>query len=119
VDPEGAFRQIVRGVWAHALVYNLVRGVMAEAAYRRGVQPRGLSFQGARQVVKGYRAELACASESRAEVLRADALSAIAEERVGDRPDRYEPRARKRREKMYPRLQIPRRLARRRLERAG
>lgn len=106
-------------IWAHALVYNLVRGVMAEAAYRRGVQPRGLSFQGARQVVKGYRAELARASESRAEVLRADALAAIAGERVGERPDRYEPRARKRREKMYPRLKIPRRLARKRLARAS
>ena len=27
-------------IWAHALVYNLIRGVMAEAADRRGVQPR-------------------------------------------------------------------------------
>ena len=54
-----------------------------------------------------------------AEVLRADALEAIADERVGERPDRYEPRARKRREKMYPRLQEPRRLARKRLEKAS
>jgi Transposase DDE domain len=106
-------------IWAHALVYNLLRGVMAEAAYRKGVQPRGLSFQGARQVLKGFRAELASATESQAEVLRTDALAAIAEERVGERPDRYEPRARKRREKMYPRLQIPRRLARKRLGRAS
>jgi hypothetical protein len=106
-------------IWAHALVYNLIRGVMAEAAFRRGVQPRVLSFQGARQVVKGYRADLAMASGARAEGLRADALVAIAGERVGDRPDRYEPRARKRREKMYPRLQEPRRVARKRLARAG
>jgi hypothetical protein len=106
-------------IWAHALVYNLLRGVIAEAAYRKGVQPRGLSFQGTRQVLKGFRAELAGATESEAEVLRTDALAAIAEERVGERPDRYEPRARKRREKMYPRLQIPRRLARKRLGRAS
>jgi Transposase DDE domain len=106
-------------IWAHALVYNLLRAVMAEAAHHRGVQPRSLSFQGARQVITGYRSELARASESRAEVLRADALAAIAEERVGERPDRYEPRARKRREKMYPRLKIPRRLARKRLARVG
>lgn len=33
-------------IWAHMLVYNLVRGVMAEAANRNGVQPRELSFQG-------------------------------------------------------------------------
>jgi hypothetical protein len=106
-------------IWGHSLVYNLLRGVMAEAAYRRGVQPRGLSFKGARQVVKGYRPELARASSSKAEALRADALEAIADERVGERPDRYEPRARKRREKMYPRLQEPRRLARKRLAKAG
>ena len=106
-------------IWAHALVYNLMRGVMAEAAHRRGVQPRSLSFQGARQVVQNYRAEMATASAARAEELRADALVAIAGERVGDRPDRYEPRARKRREKMYPRLQVTRRVARKRLARAG
>ena len=83
------------------------------------MQPRSLSFQGARQVVQNYRAEMATASAARAEELRADALAAIAGERVGDRPDRYEPRARKRREKMYPRLQVPRRVARKRLARAG
>ena len=77
-----------------------------------------LSF-GDDELVKGYRADLAMASGARAEGLRADALVAIAGERVGDRPDRYEPRARKRREKMYPRLQVPRRVARKRLARAG
>ena len=106
-------------IWGHALVYNLVRGVMAEAASRRGVQPREISFQGARQVIKGFRAELARAPNTRAEKLRADALLAIADERNGDRPDRYEPRAKKRREKMYPRLQVPRSVAKKRLARAG
>jgi hypothetical protein len=106
-------------IWSHALVYNLVRAVMTEAAYRRGVPPRGLSFQGTRQVIKGFRADLAEASAEHAQILRADALAAIAGERVGERPDRYEPRARKRREKMYPRLQVPRQLARKRLERAS
>ena len=85
---------IHKEVWTHALVYNLFRGVMAEAAYRKGVQPRGLSFKGASQVVKGYRAELEKASISKAETLKADALEAIGNERVGNRPDRYEPRAR-------------------------
>jgi Transposase DDE domain len=106
-------------IWAHMLVYNLVRGVMAEAAYRHGLPPRVLSFQGARQVIEGYRADLARATAAGAAELRADALLAMAGERVGDRPDRYEPRARKRREKMYPRLQEPRPLARKRLAKAG
>ena len=106
-------------IWAHVLVYNLLRAVMAEAARREGVQPRNLSLQGTRQVVEGFRAELARATGNEANALRNDALEAIACERVGERPDRYEPRARKRREKMYPRLQEPRHLARKRLARVG
>lgn len=119
VGDQPAFRKIVRGVFAHLLVYNLVRGVMAEAAARHEVEPRRLSFQGARQVLEGFRPELAKAAPRQATALRDEALKAIAGERVGGRPDRYEPRARKRREKMYPRLQVPRREARRRLARAG
>jgi hypothetical protein len=106
-------------VFAHLLAYNLVRGVMAEAASRHGEEPRRLSLQGAWQVLEGFRGELARAREGREAALRDEMLLTIAGERVGDRPDRYEPRARKRREKMYPRLQVPRREARRRLARAG
>lgn len=68
-------------------------------------------------MLEGFRPELATAPASRAESLRAAALEAIAGERVGDRPDRIEPRCRKR--QMYPRLQVPRDVARRRLMRAG
>jgi hypothetical protein len=106
-------------VFAHLLAYDLVRGVMAEAANRHGVKPRRLSFQGARQVLEGFRGELTRAPSGRVAALRDEMLLAIAGERVGGRPDRYEPRARKRREKMYPRLQVPRPEARRRLARAG
>jgi hypothetical protein len=38
---------------------------------------------------------------------------------VGDRPDRYEPRAVKRRPKPYPRLNMPRRKAKRLIERGN
>ncbi len=38
-------------------------------------------------------------------------LVAIAAHHVNDRPDRVEPRARKRRPKQYPRLMQPRRVA--------
>jgi hypothetical protein len=106
-------------VYAHLLMYNLIRASMAEAAMTHDVPPRELSFQGARQVLEGFRPELAAAPPSRAESLRAAALEAIAGERVGGRPDRVEPRVRKRREKMYPRLQEPRDVARNRLMRPG
>ena len=94
--------------WAHLLAYDLVRGAMAEAASRHGVPPRGLSFQGARQTLEAFRGELAGARGGAASELRAAALVAIAYHRVGDRPDRVEPRVVKRRPKAYPRMQEPR-----------
>jgi Transposase DDE domain len=92
-------------VWGHFLVYNLIRGVMAEAASVHGLLPRELSLQGARQTVAGFRAELAEAEGELAVVLRGVALRAIACHRVGERPDRVEPRVVKRRPKAYPRMQ--------------
>jgi hypothetical protein len=94
--------------WAHLLAYDLVRGVIAEAASGHGVPPRELSFQGARQTLEAFRGELAVARGRAACELRAAALVAIAYHRVGDRPDRVEPRVVKRRPKAYPRMQEPR-----------
>ena len=99
-------------VWAHLLAYNLVRGVMAEAASRHGVAPRRLSLQGARQTLEAFRGEA-----GRAGGLAETALRAIAYHRVGDRPDRVEPRVVKRRPKAYPRMHVTRKLARSRLMR--
>jgi len=49
-------------LWGHLLISNLIRGVMAESARRHGVIPRRLSFQGARQMLEGFRVELNGAS---------------------------------------------------------
>jgi hypothetical protein len=106
--------------FAHLLAYNLVRGAMAEAARRHGTSPRLLSLQGARQTLEAFRGELArAATGPSAQGLAAAALRAIAYHRVGDRPDRVEPRVVKRRPKAYPRMQVPRHVARKRLLRAG
>ena len=105
--------------WAHLLAYDLVRGAMAEAARRHGVSPRELSFQGARQTLEGFRGELGRARTAAAAVLVEAALRAIAYHRVGDRPDRVEPRVVKRRPKAYPRMQVPRKVARKRLMRVA
>jgi hypothetical protein len=110
---------VLKEIWAHLLGYNLVRGVMAEAARRHGVSPRRLSFQGARQVIEAFRAGLSRSTGRTAEGLVAAALWAIAYHRVGDRPDRVEPRVVKRRPKAYPRMHVPRRLARSRLIRVA
>jgi hypothetical protein len=106
-------------IWAHLLVANLIRGVMAEAAREHGVLPRELSFQGARQTMEAFQSELSHAHPAAAEVLRGVALEAIASHRVGDRPDRVEPRVRKRRPKNYPLMHKPRPETRKRLAKAA
>ena len=110
---------VVKEVWAHLLAYNLVRGVMAEAGRRHGVAPRRLSFQGARQTLEAFRGESVRSGGCSAEGLAEVALRAIAYHRVGDRPDRVEPRVVKRRPKAYPRMHVPRKLARSRLMRVA
>jgi len=98
-------------VWAHVLAYNLIRTVMAQAAARHGVAPRVISFTGAMQTLEAFQPLLefgagqGAASRSH---LYHDLLAAIASHRVGDRPDRYEPRLKKRRRNNYDWLTKPR-----------
>jgi Transposase DDE domain len=100
----------------HLLAYNLIRGIMAEAARSGGVEPRRLSFKGALHTVRSFEAgHLYDPSRIAADLPRL--LELIVRKRVGDRPDRCEPRAVKRRPKPYPRLTMPRRAAQRLLKR--
>ncbi len=98
--------------WAHLLAYNLVRAVMARAAKDLGCAPRDLSFKGALQAVQAFAQRLLEAAERTLEELDAWLLIAVGSHLVGDRPDRVEPRARKRRPKHYKNLTQPRAAAR-------
>jgi hypothetical protein len=103
-------------IWAHLLVYNIVRTVMAEAAAPAQVRPDEISFKGTLQTINAFLPEMRAAQTAAdAQVLWDVLLWAISGHRVGDRPDRYEPRAVKRRPKKYPRLKEPRQQARKRL----
>jgi hypothetical protein len=116
VDTEQAFRQIVRAVWGHLLAYNLVRGLMAQAARASGLLPREVSFAGALQTFNAFRPLLqAAAGEGEALRLWLAMVGAMGRHKVGDRPDRYEPRRVKRRPKNYDRLNEPRAQAKRRM----
>jgi len=103
-------------IWMHLLAYNLVRTLMAEAAERAGIEPREVSFAGAVQTLNALAPFLMIASADVAHGLMEVLLKSIAHHRVGDRPDRYEPRAVKRRAKPIALLVQPRSLARKRLE---
>jgi len=95
-------------IWAHLLAYNLLRTVMAVAAAENGIEPRQVSFKGAKQAVTAFAPKIEAArSEERAALIDA-MLTAIAYHRVRNRPGRWEPRARKRRPKPGMRLMQPR-----------
>jgi hypothetical protein len=106
-------------IWAHALAYNLIRTVMAQAAATHGMEPRSLSYKGALQTLEAFQPLLEFrAAQDPAQRLRLyqDLLQAIATHRVADRPDRFEPRAKKRRRNHYnwltkPRAEIKRKMA--------
>jgi hypothetical protein len=100
-------------VWGHLLGYNLIRGVMAEAAAGGEILPRTLSFAGAAQVVTAFAGVTLGAKPSRVGEVYAALLRAVRAHRVGNRPNRVEPRARKRRPKEYPHLHQTREVARR------
>jgi hypothetical protein len=98
-------------IWIHLLAYNLLRTVMAVAANESAVEPRKISFKGAKQALTAFAPKLEAARpEQRAGLVDA-MLKAVAYHRVGDRPGRWEPRAWKRRPKSGARLTQPRRVA--------
>jgi hypothetical protein len=105
-------------LWTHVLAYNLIRTVMAQAATQHGVEPRSISFKGTLQTLEAFQPVIALLGESDAE-FRADTyeklLAVIVSHRVADRPDRYEPRRKKRRPKPYDRLMKPRQEAKRQM----
>jgi putative transposase len=107
---------VQKEVAVHLLAYNLIRGLMAEAARVVEVSPRVLSFTGALHTVRSFE-EGHLYDPTWIEVDLPRLVELIGQKRVGDRPDRYEPRAVKRRPKPYPRLNIPRRTAKRLIER--
>jgi Transposase DDE domain len=105
-------------IWMHLLAYNLIRGVMVDAAEAHGKKPRHLSFKGALQTMTAFQDALRWATPSDREHLMKEMLKAIASHKVGDRFGRTEPRANKRRPKQQRYLMEPRSQARKRL-RAG
>ena len=98
-------------IWAHVLAYNLLRTVMAQAAATYDLEPRSISFKGALQTLEAFQPLLGLtAAEDRGPGLELyqHLRRAMASHRVGDRPDRFEPRAKKRRRNHYAWLTKPR-----------
>ena len=94
------------------LAYNLVRWAMAKAALLADVLPRMLSFAGAKRLLCTFADQLRRISTNQVHTLIETVTACIATLRLPHRPDRIEPRAKKRRPKNLPLLTVPRQVAR-------
>ena len=86
-------------VWTHILAYNLIRTIMAQAALQHDLEPRTISFKGTLQTLEAFQPLIDFhwhRGRSFRETLYRHLLNSIALHRVADRPDRFEPRKRKR-----------------------
>jgi hypothetical protein len=102
-------------IWVHMLVYNVLRRHMVTAAAENDAAPRELSFKGTLQALTAFRDPLRTADPTRRSELWRAMFAAIAYDRVGDRPGRVEPCAKKRRPKQYDLLNTTRDEAHKRL----
>lgn len=105
---------IDKEMWVHLLAYNVIRLLMAQAAFNAYLDPRDLSFKHTVQMC------LAWGEHNLNPTDHSGCLFVlIAQRRVANRPGRIEPRMKKRRPKPYPWLKEPRAIARRRIGRFG
>jgi hypothetical protein len=98
-----------RELLMHLLAYQLIRGLMQEAALSAGMELERMSFVGAVDAGRAFgQAMLRARSQRQRRRLYAQLLEILATDPVPERPGRREPRALKRRPKRYPRLNCPR-----------
>jgi putative transposase len=104
-----------REIWTCLLAYNLIRQTMLAAAHQSERSPRELSFTAALQKIAAAWAILSVGDDVLLAALIDVMLNDIAKNLVGNRPDRVEPRAIKRRPKPHKLLHEPRAAARAKL----
>jgi hypothetical protein len=109
-------QMVEKELWVNLLAYNLIRLLMAQAALVSGRQPRELSFKHTVQIWTQW---ISSRPDWKSDSQRDNLFRLIAQVRVGHRPGRLEPRARKRRPKPCPWLKVPRTLARQQIQTLG
>ena len=94
----------IKEIWVYLLAYNLIRLLMAQSSLLADILPRNISFK--------HCLQLWLTAIQHLDMMDIDQLnnlfSLIAQQRVGKRPGRIEPRAVKRRPKAFPMLMKPR-----------
>jgi hypothetical protein len=94
----------------HRIAYNLVRSLMQRSAHLHHVPLGRISFKGSLDTLRHWSAVIAAAGETprKQDELIAQMFACIARDLVPERPERSEPRAKKRRPKNYQLLTQPR-----------
>lgn len=103
-------------IWVYLLAYNLIRLMMAQAATLADCLPRALSFKHTLQL---WIARDHYGRGTHHDDQRRALFILIAQQRVGNRPGRIEPRAVKRRPKPFPLLTAARAIAREKVRMHG
>ncbi len=103
-------------IWVYLLAYNLIRLIMAQAAILADSLPRALSFKHALRL---WIAWGQCTGTSQCNDKLEDLFILIAQQKVGNRKGRSEPRAVKRRPKQFALLVIPRHIAKEEIRKNG
>ena len=106
----------IKELWVYLLAYNLIRLMMAQAALFAHRLPRQISFKHTVQIGSAWTAQ---GRGTEDEDTLYGLFVLIAQQRVGERPGRIEPRAVKRRSKPYPLLTKSRVLAREHISNYG
>lgn len=107
---------IDKEIWVYLLAYNLIRMMMTQAALLADQLPRHLSFK---HTVQLWLVWVHRGTGVHADNMFPDLYMLIAQQQVGYRQGRTEPRAVKRRPKPFPLLTIPRQIAKERVRQHG
>ena len=91
-------------MWVYFLAYNFIRLLIAASAAKADILPRHISFKHTLQIWLAWHSQHAAHDTNDTGIL----LMLIAQQRVGNRSGRIEPRNLKRRPKAYPLLMKPR-----------
>lgn len=103
---------IHKELWMHIIAYNMIRTLMWQAAQRHQVYALSLSFRSCLTTIRQWAPWMATLDPASRRLMATQQLllKYLAEQTLPDRPNRVEPRARKRRPKNYPLLTQPRKI---------
>jgi len=95
-------------LYVHLLAYNLLRSLMMQAAQTQSVSPLRLSLQGTRQHFRNFISVLVNTATHLLPNLLQTLFQVLVRTLLPERPNRSEPRVRKRRPKAFPLMTQPR-----------